>query len=187
MTTIWKTLVQPKLDYCSVLWSPHDQSSITRLESVARHFTAQVSGLDGRDYWERLSSLQIYSQERRRERYAIIFLWKISQNLVQGYSVSFDFNCRRGRLAAVHPPAPNDAPASVRKAREASLQVKGSRLFNLIPSELRGMDGTVEQFKAGLDGWLSQFPDQPTIGSRQRAANTNSLLDQVPMYQKQFS
>ena len=106
---------------------------------------------------------------------------------MQGYTVSFDFNCRRGKLAAVHSPAPNDAPASVRKAREASLQVKGSRLFNLIPSELRGMDGTVEQFKAGLDGWLSQFPDQPTIGSRQRAANTNSLLDQVPMYQKQFS
>ena len=104
---------------------------------------------------------------------------------MQGYQVDFVLNPRRGRLAVVHSPAPNDAPAAVRKAREASLQVKGPRLFNLIPSELRGMDGSVDQFKAGLDSWLSNIPDQPTIGGRQRAAQTNSLLDQVQLHQQQ--
>ena len=64
MLTIWKTMVQPKLDYCSVLWSPADQASIARLESVARHFTCQVSAMQDMDYWERLAALQIYSQER---------------------------------------------------------------------------------------------------------------------------
>ena len=28
MMTIWKSLVQPRLDYCSQLWSPSDQASI---------------------------------------------------------------------------------------------------------------------------------------------------------------
>ena len=135
------------------------------------------------DYWERLAAMLIYSQERRRERYAIIFLWKISQQLVQGYKVDFVQNPRRGRLAVVHPSAPHGAPAAVKKARDASLQVKGSRLFNIIPSELRGMSGPVEQFKARLDSWLSAIPDQPTINNRQRAAQTNSLLDQVPLHQ----
>ena len=65
----------------------------------------------------------------------------------------------------VHPSAPHDAPAAVRNAREASLQVKGSRLFNLIPLELRAMSGTVLQFKNGLDSWLSDVLDQPTISS----------------------
>ena len=182
MLTIWKTVVQPKLDYCSVLWSPSDQGSISRLESIARHFSAQVSGMEDKDYWERLDELHMYSQERRRERYSIIFLWKLAQQLVSGYTVEFVQNPRRGRLAVVHPIVAS-APASVKRAREGSLQVKGSRLFNLIPVELRAMTGTVDQFKSGLDKWLSSIPDQPTVGSRQRAAKTNSLLDQVPLYQ----
>ena len=63
------------------------------------------------------------------------------------------------------------APAPVRKARENSLSVKGARLFNLIPRDLRDMQsGTVEQFKAKLDEWLSIVTDQPTIQGRQRAA-----------------
>ena len=79
MLTIWKSLVQSKLDYCSQLWSPSDQASIGKLESVARNFTSQIHGMDGLDYWERLHSLHLYSQERRRERYQIIFLWKVAQ------------------------------------------------------------------------------------------------------------
>ena len=182
MLTIWKTMIQPKLDYCSVLWSPSDQASIARLESVSRHFTSQVAGMTDLDYWDRLSALHMYSQERRRERYGVIFIWKIAQQLVQGYSMDFATNPRRGRLAVVHQLS-GQAPPAVRRAREASLQVKGAKLFNLIPKDLRNMTGTVLQFKAGLDSWLSNIPDQPTVNVRQRAAITNSLLDQVPMHQ----
>ena len=180
MLTIWKSLIQSKLDYCSQLWSPTDQSSISKLESVARHFTSQIDGMSGLDYWERLSSLKMYSQERRRERYQIIFLWKVAQGLVQGYQASFTENARRGRLMDVNPLC-NQAPATVKKARESSLKVKGAQLFNSIPRELRDKNsGTSDQFKSGLDEWLSTIPDQPTIQGRQRAATTNSLLDQVP-------
>ena len=66
MLTVWKTLIQSKLDYCSQLWSPSDQASISKLEGVARSFTARVSGTDDMDYWERLKYLGMYSQERRR-------------------------------------------------------------------------------------------------------------------------
>ena len=151
-----------------------------------RHFTSQVSGLADMDYWDRLSMLQIYSQERRRERYAVIFIWKIAQQLVKGYTLEFSQHQRRGRLAAVHH-VPSNLPPAVAKAREASLPVKGSKLFNLIPKELRDMHGTVLQFKAGLDKWLATLPDQPTVNGNQRAAKTNSLLDQVPMHQTIYS
>ena len=71
-------------------------------------------------------------------------------------------------------------PAKVRKAREASLQVRGARLFNCLPRDIRDLfAGTPEMFKLRLDDWLSRIPDQPTIPGRQRAALTNSLLDQV--------
>ena len=69
MLIVCKTLIQSKLDYCSQFWIPIDQTSISKLESVARSFTARVSGLEEFDYWERLNNLGMYSQERRRERY----------------------------------------------------------------------------------------------------------------------
>lgn len=181
MMTIWKTLVQPKMDYCSQLWSPSDQTSITQLESVQRHFTSRILGLDGKDYWERLNDLKLYSQERRRERYQIIFLWKVSQCLVQGYEIDFVNEGRRGRLA--QPKSINwHAPVSVRRARESSLAVKGAHLFNLLPKNIRDIDAIkVEHFKSKLDVFLDGVPDQPTIPGRPRAAETNSLLHQIPL------
>ena len=86
MKQIWKTLVQPKLDYCSQFWSPGDQESINRVESVQRYFLSQVQGMEVTSmcYWDRLKALRVYSQERRRERYMAmaIFLWKVYQGLV---------------------------------------------------------------------------------------------------------
>ena len=174
MLTIWKTLVQSKL------WSPSEQGLIAVLESVARNFTSQVGGLDGLDYWERLTALNMYSQERRRERYQMIYVWKVSQLLVKGYSLPFKHHHRHGRLVELPHLLPTSCPAPVKKKRENSMKIKGAKLFNLLPREIRGMDGvSVERFKSGLDDWLSSVPDQPTIPGRQRAAQTNSLIDQV--------
>ena len=187
MLTVWKSLVQSKLDYCSQLWSPSDQAGIAKLESVARHFTAQVAGLEGLDYWERLAQLKLYSQERRRERYQIIYIWKVSQLLVGWYSFPFYNNIRRGRLVEI-PPVISSSPAAVRKAKEGSMKVKGARLFNCIPQEVRDLTGVnVATFKANLDIWLQTIPDQPTIPGRQRAAASNSLLEQVLLDRTNFN
>ena len=79
-------------------------------------------------------------------------------------------------------PLANRAPASVKKAKESSLQVRGAQLFNVIPRALRDITaGSPDHFKFQLDEWLSTIPDQPTIPGRQRAAITNPLLDQVPL------
>ena len=129
-----------------------------------------MHGLESFDYWERLAHLQLYSQERRRERYAIIFVWKLAEQLVQGYFVNFVESERRGRLAEI-PPMKSKVSSEVKNARENSVKVKGARLFNLFPRE----------FKSDLDSWLESIPDQPTVNGRQRAAQTNSLLDQVQL------
>ena len=147
MKTIWKSIIQPRLDYCSQLWSPDDQYSINSIESVQRHFLSKVSGLASLNHWERLKRMGFYSQERRRERYMIIFVWKISQGLVQGYTIDFNDSERRGMLAVTKPYI-SSAPAAVKRAREASLGVKGCRLFNLLAMSIRSMKSTtVDQFK----------------------------------------
>ena len=116
----------------------------------------------------------------------MIFLWKISQGLAQGYNVEFYMDERRGRL--IRPKYVNwRAPASIRKARESSMAVKGANLFNLLPQEIRNMNikhsslDKVGEFKAKIDQYLSKIPDQPTIQGFGRAAESNSLLHQIPL------
>ena len=131
-------------------------------------------------YWERLSELRVYSQERRRERYQICFLWKLSQGLIQGFEIKWQWSDRRGRLT-VTASIPNNAPSNVKRARERFLNVHGARLFNLLPKSLRNENSAdFPLFKNHLDIFLARIPDQPTMSGLTRAAVTNSLLDQVP-------
>ena len=137
--------------------------------------------MEGKDYIDRLASLGMFSQERRRERYQVIFIWKICQGLVHGYNLEFTSSDRRGRMVVPHL-VPRKSCASVRRARESSLSVKGARIFNLLPAWIRTLNGvSVEKFKSELDRFLSGVPDQPTCPGRQRAAATNSLLDQLQL------
>ena len=98
--------------------------------------------------------------------------------IICDYSPSFYTSPRRGSLFHIHPYRPQ-----VKRAREASLKVKGTKLFNLIPQYLRDMTvgvGSQDQFKHALDDWLHTIPNQPTIAGRQRPTSSNSLLDQIP-------
>ena len=183
MLTLLRSLIQPRLDYCSQLWSPRDQAAINRLENIQRQFLAQIRdvSLFGKNYWEKLSLLRVYSQERRRERYQVCFLWKISQGLVDGYSINWQWSERRGRIAIPNA-IPSTAPTKVKQARERTLGVHGARIFNLLPCNLRNENsGDFALFKNHLEIFLSTVPDQPSTPGLSRAAVSNSLLEQVPL------
>ena len=183
MVTLWKSIIQPRLDYCSQLWTPVDQESIKSIESVQKNFLSRITGTENMNHCKRLKYLYLYSQERRRERYVIIFLWKIAEGLVKGYEIGFSEldNGRRCRTALPKPYI-RTAPAAVRRARESSLSVKGCKLFNLMPPEIRSMSGcTVDMFKKAVDDYLAEIPDEPTAAGLTRAAATNSIIDQLAM------
>ena len=111
----------------------------------------------------------------------MIFLGKVAEGLVQGYSSAFYTSPRRGRLVHVHP-YKSQSPASVKRARESSLKVKGANLLNIISQYLWDMTAiSQDQFKLSLDSWLKTISDQPSIPGGQRPARSNSLLDQVPL------
>ena len=116
----------------------------------------------------------------------MIFVWKISQQLVSGYDMSFTSTASRTGRKVVVPPAVNTAPAAVRRARAGTLAVKGAQLFNSLPLTLRNSDhGDVLMFKNHLDIYLENVPDQPTISGLVRGAETNSLIHQIPFYENQ--
>ena len=189
LLTLFKSLVQPHLDYCSQLWSPTSQELIKKIEQVQRSLVSRIneSRLHNLNYWQKLKTLRLYSQERRRERYMVIFLWKISQGMVSGYSIPFTPRLSRTGRKAVPAPIVQSTPAVVRRARAGSLAVKGAQLFNLLPASLRDSEhGDILMFKNHLDLFLENIPDEPTVNGLVRGAVTNSLLDQIPLYQASF-
>ena len=79
------------------------------------------------------------------------------------------------------------APTTVKNARAGSLGVKGAKIFNLLPNELRNSDhGDILMFKNHLDIFLQNIPDEPTHHGLVRGATANGLLDQVPHYEAQY-
>ena len=134
------------------------------------------------NYWDRLKVLKIHSIERRRERFIIIYMFKILNHLVPNPGVSFRRSERQGKTATV-PLYPTSLSYDLRRLRFKSFNFVGPKLFNVLPKDLRefSSDGSniVLAFKNKLDQFLSTIPDQPTVQGLQRAANSNSIIDQL--------
>ena len=54
LTTLYKSLVRPHLEYSTAAWSPHYVKDREMLEKVQRRFTRMVPGLGDLGYEERL-------------------------------------------------------------------------------------------------------------------------------------
>jgi hypothetical protein len=67
MLQLWKSIVIPRLDYCSQLWNPHQSNLITQLEDPQKDFIRNIYGFRHKSYWESLNDLGLYSLQRRIE------------------------------------------------------------------------------------------------------------------------
>ena len=61
---------------------PHLLKSVYLLEKVQRSFTKHIAGMHTMSYEEQLKHLNLYSIQRRRDRYTIIYFWKIIEKFV---------------------------------------------------------------------------------------------------------
>ena len=160
---LWKSLVQPQIDYCSQLYFPSKSSDMERIESLFRTFTKKIPALRNLSYWERLKQLKLYSQERRMERYRIIYVWKIQKKLVPNCGLVFSAEDSRRGLECIIPAL--KGPKGVQSLREKSFQIHGAKLFNSLPRHLRNRKGNdIEDFKYLLDKHLESIPDEPKVG-----------------------
>ena len=119
MMTLFSSLVIPHMEYCCQLWSPHLLGDIRRLEAVQRSFTARIAEIGHLSYWDRLNRLKLYSLERRRERYIIMYTYKIIQGLVpnfedQRFSIKTQFSVRMDRVCKV-PAINTNSTAKIRR------------------------------------------------------------------------
>ena len=176
MITLYKSLVIPILAHCSVLWSPSAVGLIQRLEEIQKSFLKQIKGTP-KKYWQSLKQLKIYSLQRRRERYCIIYHWKILENRVPNINDAFKSkdHPRLGRMCISKYTGPNNT-----KLRDSTLTIKGAKLFNAMPKNIRNLKNIpVDKFKNALDTYLKTVPDEPQIRGYTgcRRVDSNSILD----------
>ena len=158
MLTLFKSLVLPRLDYGSQLWSPHLVKHIDQFDKIQRSFNKHITGMQSLEYSERLVSLKLYSLQMRRERYCIIYVWKIIEGLVPNFSkpIVCSYSERRGRSCII---------SHVNLGRLGSLAYNSfrwreKRLFNAMPKYIRCISScSVVSFKSKLDCYLKNIVD----------------------------
>ena len=103
--------------------------------------------------------IRLYSLQRRRDRYTIIYVWKILESIVPNLNIPITCysSIRRGRLCATSHVGIGHLGTLVYH----SFRFRGIRLFNAMPKQIRGLSCSVSSFKYQLDKYLSTIPDTP--------------------------
>ena len=192
MKQMWKSLVQGHVDYCSQLYQPLQSGNLERIETLQKTFTKRIPEVRDKTYWERLKFLKMNSQQRRLERYRIIYIWKILEGYAPncGISSNQDLSGRTGGMCLI-PKIKSQTRHSVKTLRHQSFQIHGPQLFNILPKYIRNMSKCgVLDFKEALDKFLTKIPDQPKVGGLIPStcdlftlSPSNSLVDQVREFQ----
>ena len=148
---------------------------------VQKHFISNIKSFSHLSYWEILKTVGLYSLQRRRERYRIIYIWCILEGLVPNpkpQQIVYKMHPRHGRTCNV--PVVKQGP--YHKQVFSSFSVQGAMLFNCVPKEVRNLTNCKKSlFKMKLDNFLKTIPDEPQIYGYTaiRCSDTNSLLDMV--------
>ena len=172
---LYKMLARSRLEYCSPLITTSKVEDIKLLESVQRSFTARIEEVKHLNYWERLKKLKLMSVERRRERYCIIFVYKILHELTPN-DLEFEFyeSTRHGIRCKI-PPLVKNSSAKAQSLYDESFRVRGAKLFNIIPQFIK-QKPTLNSFKSTLTKFLLTVEDHPPVPG---FASQNSLLHKL--------
>ena len=183
---MWKSLILPHQDYCSILWSPvsHKGDKLQQ-EGPLRSFTKRAWGISGQNYWDRLRTFRLTSMERRVERYKVLYLYKIENGLVPNCGLDlYDGPDTRSGDSFTTGSLRSNSESIKTKLRD-SLKYNGVRIYNAIPRYIRDIKNDLPEFKKKLDTFLNKIPDQPSIPGLSPGAKclygneSNSIIDWI--------
>ena len=178
MLPLLKSLIRSQVEYACPIWSPTDTTNINLLEQVQRKFTSKFLKFRTYDealgfticntsYSQRLKELKLYSLQRRRERYTIVYMNKMKLGLAPNAGFESDVGIDNKYIFKPRYDLTNG---------RSTFFCIGPKLFNSMPPQLRELDDanvTAEKhavtFKTNLDKHLQTLPDNPGL-------QTNSLL-----------
>ena len=130
----YKIYIRPLSDFCSQLWTPARAAEIESLKSIPRGWKRRCPAIKDQHFWDRILLMEITSTQRRHERYQILYVWQILEQLVPNNGAVKTKWGNRGRMIII--PRSRGSQA-IRTLRDSSFTVKSGRLFNALPRYLR--------------------------------------------------
>ena len=174
MFTLYKSMVRSLVEYCCPLWHPSKISDIQELESVQKTFISRITSMKELHYYDQLIHLSLISLQRRRERFILLYMWKIlHEQTSNDFNVQFVSLPRLGTLAII-PSKSRTSSAANQTLFDNSFVVQGPKFWNAMPHNLSSIQ-SLEHFKNQLTKFLLSFPDMPPIKGC-TPPNSNSLL-----------
>ena len=156
MLQIYKVFVRPHLEYAVTAWSPWHRKDMDTLEKIQHRATRRMSDVRG-TYPERLQQLGLTTLEERRSRGDVIEVFKY----LKGF-LDIDKETLFKTNAPVEPKTrqqrsymPLTVPRANLDLRNNFFSIRGARLWNNLPSELRECS-TVNRFKNAYDALMTQ-------------------------------
>ena len=59
LLSLFKALVIPIIDYCSIVWNPHLKKEIKAIEKIQRNYTKRITNMKDLEYYDRLKVLNL--------------------------------------------------------------------------------------------------------------------------------
>ena len=175
MLFLYQSYVLPKLEYSSLLWAPYKNKDIVKLESVQRTLTSKIQNLQQYNYHQRLRKLKLYSLQRRRERFAALYMFKIHAGLVPNNLQLQFYTTRRGERKCRQPKINTSGTTHLSTVRQHFFTSTGPQIFNTLPSKIKEAE-TLDSFKRQLDQYLKFIPDMPPTPGYP-SFNNNTILE----------
>ena len=175
MTTVYKSLVRPNLEYCVQLWNlidkPGNWNLIMDIEKVQREFTKRIDGLGLLTYRERLNRCGLTTLLERRARGDIIECFKIwkgivnyGQDLLHISRSGYNLKLRTSKGELLHEAFPS----------------RIVNYWNKIPDEVKDAE-TTESFKQRLEVFKT---NSKTANQGQYWELSELLLSKIELTQK---
>ena len=180
MLIMYNSYIRSKMEHASLVWNPMGKDEIDKIEGIQRNFTSKIKGMEDLDYHQRLKKLDMYSLERRRERFLIINAWEQLEDEkrnVLGLTSGSNGRKRMIKTATI----PSNIGTRFKSLIHGSTERQMGRLFNSLPYEIQKITNVKKDtFKKHLDRWLKDVPDTPRVGeyASRVAATSNSIVDQ---------
>ena len=138
MLTLFKTMVMSQIGLLFTSLSPKifSSSNHQNFEGVQRSFTRKIEGMNGLDYWLRLKLLRLHSVERRRERFIIVYLFKMLRGFVPNIDMTYTENDRTG-IHFNQPTIKKTATTCFKQMRTQRFSHSAARICNSLPRHLK--------------------------------------------------
>ena len=148
ISTLYKGMVRPLLEYGNVIWGPHYRLDMKTIEAVQRRATKLVDELRDKPYKERLKTLKLPSLIYRRRCGDMITMYKLQKGLVRvdlkELFNPLEFSKTRGHQYRVH------KGKATKQQRSFSFSQRVINSWNKLPHHVVSAP-TIDTFKNRLD------------------------------------